>query len=168
MCRQSWPSELDLGQLDMLVWGLVLGYRTAFMRGMHSVRTPVAWRACKHACYLYVLLAHPVLFLLWVCSTEFEGYDEEETVRVVMTGNQEPKSVDLTQAAMDAGPEVRTFACAAECVSERVCGRGALGSAVVAWPWSARRSSPPIIVDGHGGVACARRGFQFGCAQPSV
>lgn len=26
-----------------------------------------------------------------------------------MTGNQEPKSVDLTQAAMDAGPEVRSM-----------------------------------------------------------
>eukprot|EP00955_Chlamydomonas_euryale_P013428 144860-Chlamydomonas_euryale.AAC.7 len=37
--------------------------------------------------------------------TEFDGYDEEETVRVVMTGNQEPKSVDITQAAMDVGAE---------------------------------------------------------------
>jgi len=40
-----------------------------------------------------------------LANTEFDGYDEDETVRVVMTGNQEPKSVDVTQAAMDAGAE---------------------------------------------------------------
>lgn len=28
-------------------------------------------------------------------------------LQVIMTGNQEPKSVDITQAAIDAGPEVR-------------------------------------------------------------
>lgn len=28
------------------------------------------------------------------------------SAQVVMTGNQEPKSVDVTQAAIDAGPEV--------------------------------------------------------------
>ncbi len=32
-------------------------------------------------------------------------YDEDETVRVVMSGNQEPKSVDVTQEAIDAGTE---------------------------------------------------------------
>eukprot|EP00798_Chlamydomonas_sp_ICE-L_P018794 gene18794-25339_t len=37
--------------------------------------------------------------------TEFDGYDEEETVRVIMTGNQEPKSVDITQDAVDSGVE---------------------------------------------------------------
>jgi hypothetical protein len=41
-----------------------------------------------------------------LAATEFDGYDEDETVRVVMTGNQEPKGVDITQAAMDAGAEV--------------------------------------------------------------
>ncbi|GAX73726.1 hypothetical protein CEUSTIGMA_g1179.t1 [Chlamydomonas eustigma] len=40
-----------------------------------------------------------------LASTEFEGYDEDETVRVLMSGNQEPKSVDITQAAIDSGPE---------------------------------------------------------------
>lgn len=35
------------------------------------------------------------------CSTDFEGYDEEETVRVVFQGNQTPKQVELTQAAME-------------------------------------------------------------------
>lgn len=35
------------------------------------------------------------------------GYDEEETVRVIMSGNQEPKAVDITKEAIDAGPEVR-------------------------------------------------------------
>lgn len=38
-------------------------------------------------------------------STEFEGYDEEETVRVVMSGNQEPRSVDVTQEAMSVEAE---------------------------------------------------------------
>lgn len=40
-----------------------------------------------------------------LANTDFDGYDEDETVRVVMSGNQEPKSVDITQAAMDAGSE---------------------------------------------------------------
>ncbi|MEW5300635.1 MAG: hypothetical protein WDW36_003550 [Sanguina aurantia] len=40
-----------------------------------------------------------------LAATDFEGYDEDETVRVVMTGNQEPKSVDITQAAMDTSAE---------------------------------------------------------------
>jgi len=42
---------------------------------------------------------------LELASTEFEGYDADETVRVVMTGNQEPKAVDITKEAYDAGPE---------------------------------------------------------------
>ncbi|KAK9816672.1 hypothetical protein WJX72_003541 [[Myrmecia] bisecta] len=36
---------------------------------------------------------------------EFEGFSEDETVKVVMSGNQEPRSVDITQVAMDDGPE---------------------------------------------------------------
>lgn len=32
--------------------------------------------------------------------TEFEGYDEDELVRVVVSGNQEPKAIDVTEAAM--------------------------------------------------------------------
>ncbi|KAG2497009.1 hypothetical protein HYH03_005013 [Edaphochlamys debaryana] len=40
-----------------------------------------------------------------LAATEFEGYDEEETVRVIMSGNQEPKLVEITQAAMDLGAE---------------------------------------------------------------
>jgi PleD family two-component response regulator len=31
---------------------------------------------------------------------------ETSSLQVVMSGNQEPKSVDITQAAIDAGPEV--------------------------------------------------------------
>lgn len=38
-------------------------------------------------------------------NTEFDGYDEEETVRVVLTGNQVPKSVDITQSAMGVDAE---------------------------------------------------------------
>jgi DNA-binding protein YbaB len=40
-----------------------------------------------------------------LAATDFEGYDEDETVRVVLSGNQEPRSVDITEAAIDAGPE---------------------------------------------------------------
>jgi DNA-binding protein YbaB len=38
---------------------------------------------------------------------EFDGYDSEELVRVVLSGNQEPKVTEITQAAMEKGPEVR-------------------------------------------------------------
>jgi DNA-binding protein YbaB len=38
-------------------------------------------------------------------ATEFDGYDEDETVKVVMNGNQVPKSVEVTQEAMDTGAE---------------------------------------------------------------
>lgn len=40
-----------------------------------------------------------------LAATEFEGFDEDETVRVVMSGNQEPKVVEFTQEAMEAGVE---------------------------------------------------------------
>lgn len=40
-----------------------------------------------------------------LANTEFEGFDEDETVRVVLSGNQEPRSVDVTQAAMEVGAE---------------------------------------------------------------
>eukprot|EP00775_Hariotina_reticulata_P009198 gene9198-9365_t len=38
-------------------------------------------------------------------ATEFDGYDEEETVKIIMNGNQVPKSVEVTQEAMDMGAE---------------------------------------------------------------
>lgn len=34
-------------------------------------------------------------------KAEFDGYSADETVRVVMSGNQEPKSVDITNAAYE-------------------------------------------------------------------
>lgn len=34
-------------------------------------------------------------------STDFDGYSVDESVRVVMSGNQEPKSVEITQEAYD-------------------------------------------------------------------
>ena len=40
------------------------------------------------------------------CSARFEGYSEDETVRVVMSGNQEPKSVEITETAMEQGSDV--------------------------------------------------------------
>jgi DNA-binding YbaB/EbfC family protein len=40
-----------------------------------------------------------------LAQSEFEGYSSDETVRVVMSGNQEPKSVEITQEAYTQGPE---------------------------------------------------------------
>ena len=37
---------------------------------------------------------------------EFEGFSEDETVRVVVSGNQLPMTVDITDEAMVQGPEV--------------------------------------------------------------
>jgi len=42
------------------------------------------------------------------CRAEFEGYSEDETVRVVMSGNQEPKSVEITETAIEQGSDVST------------------------------------------------------------
>lgn len=39
-------------------------------------------------------------------SVIFEGYDTEETVKVVLSGNQEPRAVELTQDALQEGTEV--------------------------------------------------------------
>ena len=36
-----------------------------------------------------------------LAKAEFDGYSEDETVRDVMSGNQEPKSVDITSAAYE-------------------------------------------------------------------
>jgi len=40
-----------------------------------------------------------------LANTDFEGYSSDETVRVVMSGNQEPKSVDITEEAYSQGVE---------------------------------------------------------------
>lgn len=40
-----------------------------------------------------------------LASTEFDGYDEDETVRVVLSGNQSPISVDITKEGMEVGSE---------------------------------------------------------------
>ena len=43
-------------------------------------------------------------------KAEFDGYSADETVRVVLSGNQEPKSVDITTAAYEANDaEVGTY-----------------------------------------------------------
>ena len=42
---------------------------------------------------------------------EFDGYSDDETVRVVMSGNQEPKSVDITSAAYE-GNDAEVICCA--------------------------------------------------------
>ena len=40
-----------------------------------------------------------------LAETEFEGFSDDETVRVVMSGNQTPLAVDITQAAYDNGKD---------------------------------------------------------------
>lgn len=44
------------------------------------------------------------------CRTEFDGYSDDETVKVVMTGNQEPKFVDITDEAMENSSDVSVTA----------------------------------------------------------
>lgn len=36
-----------------------------------------------------------------LAESEFQGYDQDELVRVTFSGNQEPISTELTRAAMD-------------------------------------------------------------------
>lgn len=38
-------------------------------------------------------------------NAEFDGYSSDETVRVVMSGSQEPRSVDITEEAYTQGAE---------------------------------------------------------------
>ena len=62
-----------------------------------------------------------------LCRTEFEGFSIDETVRVVMSGNQEPKSVDITETAMEKGAEVcgwccHVSRCLLHCISLRTLG----------------------------------------------
>lgn len=51
-------------------------------------------------------------------AAEFDGYSNDETVRVVMSGNQEPKSVDITEEAIAGGPEVLSGLCVVAVVLE--------------------------------------------------
>lgn len=51
-----------------------------------------------------------------LAATEFEGFDDDETVRVVFNGNQEPLTVDITDDAYQAGSSVSDWRVAApEC-----------------------------------------------------
>eukprot|EP00884_Botryococcus_braunii_P017860 jgi/Botrbrau1/4758/Bobra.0137s0030.1 len=43
-----------------------------------------------------------------LARAEFEGYSEDETVKVIFSGNQEPKSIDLTEEALEGGLEALT------------------------------------------------------------
>eukprot|EP00897_Mesotaenium_endlicherianum_P008435 jgi/Mesen1/761/ME000110S_11023 len=40
-----------------------------------------------------------------LATTEFDGYCEGELVKATLTGNQEPTKVEITDAAMELGPE---------------------------------------------------------------
>ena len=41
-----------------------------------------------------------------LAAAEYEGFSADETVRVVVSGNQEPRGCDITEAAMETGAEV--------------------------------------------------------------
>ena len=43
--------------------------------------------------------------LFWQCSTKFEGFSEDELVRAVISGNQEPISTHISEEAMEKSPE---------------------------------------------------------------
>jgi len=40
-----------------------------------------------------------------LAETEFDGYDPDELVKVVLTGNQEPRSTEITEEAMEKGAD---------------------------------------------------------------
>eukprot|EP00850_Spirogloea_muscicola_P006231 SM000029S10526 [mRNA] locus=s29:659614:660985:+ [translate_table: standard] len=40
-----------------------------------------------------------------LAATEFDGYCEDELVKVTLTGNQEPVRAEITEAAMETGAE---------------------------------------------------------------
>mmetsp|Transcript_38506 Transcript_38506/g.72237 ORF Transcript_38506/g.72237 Transcript_38506/m.72237 type:complete len:106 (+) Transcript_38506:672-989(+) len=40
-----------------------------------------------------------------LAATEFEGYDSDELVRVVLNGSQEPLATEITEEAMSKGAE---------------------------------------------------------------
>eukprot|EP00887_Chlorella_sp_A99_P007246 scaffold2.g7246.t1 len=40
-----------------------------------------------------------------LARAEFDGYSSDETVRCIMSGNQEPKSIEITEAAYSQGAE---------------------------------------------------------------
>jgi len=45
-----------------------------------------------------------------VCRAEFDGYCEEELVKVTLSGNQEPIRVEITEIALEKGAEVSNIA----------------------------------------------------------
>lgn len=42
-----------------------------------------------------------------LASAEFDGYSSDELVKAVVSGNQEPRGTDITEAAMELGAEAR-------------------------------------------------------------
>lgn len=79
-------------------------------RGLAAAHSRAYARACpvqQHACPSWANVCTNMRTYRVVCyrSTEFDGYDEDETVKVVLNGNQVPRSVEVTQEAIDAGAE---------------------------------------------------------------
>lgn len=81
-------------ELAECVWGRLLSRGGEESRtGPHRVLTP-----CRRG--------REQLIQCTPCRMEFEGFSEDETIRVVVYGNQRPKAVDITDEAYGAGPEV--------------------------------------------------------------
>ncbi|CAN0838338.1 Nucleoid-associated protein At2g24020, chloroplastic [Linum grandiflorum] len=45
-----------------------------------------------------------------LAAAEFDGYCEGELIKITLSGNQQPVRIEITEAAMELGPEVRTAA----------------------------------------------------------
>lgn len=48
-------------------------------------------------------------------SAEFDGYCDDELVRVTLSGNQEPVRVEITEAALERGADVSSILNVAIC-----------------------------------------------------
>ena len=51
-----------------------------------------------------------------LASAEFDGYSSDELVKATVSGNQEPRGCDITEAAMELGAEVRSSVWVYVCV----------------------------------------------------
>lgn len=47
-----------------------------------------------------------------VCSAEFDGYSDDELVKVTLSGNQEPVRVEITELALEKGADVSSISSA--------------------------------------------------------
>lgn len=95
---QEHSQKLCCGWLPACLWQLLSHSRRG---GSSRLRTALTLRAVPptNQCRPAALTLNPNAPFLCNHSTDFEGFSSDETVRVVMSGNQEPRGVDITQEA---------------------------------------------------------------------